>query len=153
MKFLVDWRSYYISACTLDGLPFENNWNCLVYIICAIWNGPKATPLIQISPDPVVIVYFLGCRFPVPLSPNVVRSRLTNNYYRNVEAVKHDINVMVSNALSYFSKNTEHFRKMKKMAESFERTLSKLWTTVFPIFRLRFHHHTPFLSVSPDFFA
>lgn len=65
-------------------------------------------------------------RFPVPLSPNVVRSRLTNNYYRNVEAVKHDINVMVSNALSYFSKNTEHFRKMKKMAESFERTLSKL---------------------------
>lgn len=65
-------------------------------------------------------------RFPVPLTLNLVRSRLTNNYYRSEKAVKHDINVMVSNAMSYFSKTTEIFKKMKRMADFFERTLSNL---------------------------
>ncbi|KAL2934947.1 Bromodomain and WD repeat-containing protein 1 [Bienertia sinuspersici] len=64
-------------------------------------------------------------RFPVPLSLNVIRSRLTNNYYRSVKAVKHDINVMVSNAMSYFSKSAVS-KKMKRMADFFERTLSNL---------------------------
>ncbi|KNA26026.1 hypothetical protein SOVF_000950 [Spinacia oleracea] len=65
-------------------------------------------------------------RFPAPLSLNVVRSRLTNNYYRSETAVKHDINVMVSNAMSYFSKQAEILKKVKRMAEFFDRTLSNL---------------------------
>uniref|UniRef100_A0A803M7J1 Bromo domain-containing protein n=1 Tax=Chenopodium quinoa TaxID=63459 RepID=A0A803M7J1_CHEQI len=65
-------------------------------------------------------------RFPAPLSLNVVRSRLTNNYYRSEKAVKHDINVMMSNAMSYFAKNAGVFKKMKRMNDFFERTLSNL---------------------------
>ncbi|CAO2818728.1 unnamed protein product [Amaranthus hypochondriacus] len=65
-------------------------------------------------------------RFPVPLSPSVVRSRLTNNYYRSVKAVKHDIDIMMSNAMSYFARNLEQSKKMRRMADYFERTLSNL---------------------------
>ena len=74
------------------------------------------------------------CRFPVPLSPSVVRSRLTNNYYRSVKAVKHDIDIMMSNATSYFVRNLEQSKKMQRMADYFERTLSNLWSIAFPFY-------------------
>ncbi|KAK9288906.1 hypothetical protein L1049_017375 [Liquidambar formosana] len=65
-------------------------------------------------------------RFPVPLSVEVIQSRLENNYYRSLEAVKHDISVMLSNAESYFEKNAEISTKMKRLSDWFTRTISSL---------------------------
>ncbi|KAL3829334.1 hypothetical protein ACJIZ3_018136 [Penstemon smallii] len=63
-------------------------------------------------------------RFPVPLSLEVIQSRLQNNYYRSLEAVKHDTEVMLSNAESYFGRNAELSTKMKRLSEWFRKTLS-----------------------------
>ncbi|KAL9225130.1 hypothetical protein vseg_001088 [Gypsophila vaccaria] len=65
-------------------------------------------------------------RFPVPLSLDVIQSRLENNYYRSLEAVQHDINVMLSNAESFFAKNAELSKKIARMSDWFTRLLSKL---------------------------
>lgn len=65
-------------------------------------------------------------RFPVPLYPEVIRLRLVNNYYRSLEAVKDDINVMLSNAASYFIKNAALSAKVERLTDWFNRTLNKL---------------------------
>ncbi|KAL8128476.1 hypothetical protein V2J09_017631 [Rumex salicifolius] len=65
-------------------------------------------------------------RFPVPLSLDVIRSRLENNYYRSLEAVRHDVKVMLMNAESYFVKSTENSAKAKRLSEWFAKMLSSL---------------------------
>ncbi|KAK2990255.1 hypothetical protein RJ640_014707 [Escallonia rubra] len=65
-------------------------------------------------------------RFPVPLSLEVIHSRLENNYYRNLEAVKNDIMATLKNAETYFGKNAELLKKMKRLSDWFTRTLSSL---------------------------
>ncbi|KAM0954425.1 putative transcription factor WD40-like family [Dioscorea sansibarensis] len=61
-------------------------------------------------------------RFPVPLSLEVIKKRLENNYYRNLEAVKHDASVMLSNAESYFGKSAEMTMKMRRLSDWITRT-------------------------------
>ncbi|XP_057956949.1 uncharacterized protein LOC131150327 [Malania oleifera] len=65
-------------------------------------------------------------RFPVPLSLEVIQLRLENYYYRSLEAVKHDVEVMLANAELYFGKNAELSAKMRRLSEWFTRTLSSL---------------------------
>ncbi|KAL0376369.1 UNVERIFIED_CONTAM: PH-interacting protein [Sesamum calycinum] len=55
-----------------------------------------------------------------------IQSRLENNYYRSLEAMRHDVEVMLSNAESYFGKNAELSTKMKRLSEWFRKTLSPL---------------------------
>lgn len=74
---------------------------------------------------PCFVVQFF-CRFPAPLSPDLIELRLENKYYRSVEAVKHDMRVMLLNAQTYFEKNAEIGAKMKRLSEWFTKTLSKL---------------------------
>lgn len=64
-------------------------------------------------------------RFPVPLSPEIVKLRLENNYYRSLESVKHDIMVMLTNGLSYFAKQKEISLKIKRLSDWFNRKLCK----------------------------
>ncbi|KAL6968618.1 hypothetical protein U1Q18_034419 [Sarracenia purpurea var. burkii] len=66
-------------------------------------------------------------RFPAPLSPDLIIWRLKNNYYRSLKAVRHDMNVIVSNAQAYFEKNPEVGAKMKRLSEWFNKTLSNLY--------------------------
>lgn len=66
------------------------------------------------------------CRFPVPLSPEIIGLRLQNNYYRSVKAMEHDIMVMLKNAQAYCVKNAELSRKVIRLSEWFTRKLSKL---------------------------
>ncbi|KAJ6324663.1 hypothetical protein OIU76_011872 [Salix suchowensis] len=65
-------------------------------------------------------------RFPVPLSLEVIQSRLENNYYRSLEALKHDFEVILTNAESHFEKNAELIIKMRRLSNWFARTLSSL---------------------------
>lgn len=65
-------------------------------------------------------------RFPVPLTLELIKARLENNYYRSIETVKHDIGVLVSNAETYFGKSPELSSKMRRLSEWFARTLSSL---------------------------
>ncbi|XP_042432587.1 bromodomain and WD repeat-containing protein 1-like isoform X2 [Zingiber officinale] len=65
-------------------------------------------------------------RFPVPLSLEVIKRRLENNYYRTVDAVKHDSDVMISNAETHFIKSAEMKSKIKRLKESIKRTFSSL---------------------------
>ncbi|KAL2239051.1 UNVERIFIED_CONTAM: Bromodomain and WD repeat-containing protein 1 [Sesamum indicum] len=65
-------------------------------------------------------------RFPVPLSPDIIKSRVENNYYRSLKAMNHDIEVMLSNAESYFQKNTELLRKMKRLSSWFTQNILDL---------------------------
>lgn len=65
-------------------------------------------------------------RFPVPLSPDIIHSRLENKYYRSVEGLKHDVTVMLGNAKDYFGKNTAVAVKMKRLSDWFSKILSKL---------------------------
>ncbi|XP_042518555.1 bromodomain and WD repeat-containing protein 3-like [Macadamia integrifolia] len=62
-------------------------------------------------------------RFPVPLSLEMVQERLENNYYRSLDAVRHDISVMLSNAESYFGKNIELLTKVRRLKDWFLRKL------------------------------
>ncbi|EPS71819.1 hypothetical protein M569_02939, partial [Genlisea aurea] len=54
-------------------------------------------------------------RFPVPLSLSIINSRLENDYYRNLTAMKHDFDVMLTNAESYFLKNSKVLRKFNRL--------------------------------------
>ncbi|URD83166.1 WD domain, G-beta repeat domain containing protein [Musa troglodytarum] len=63
-------------------------------------------------------------RFPVPLSIEVIKKRLENNYYRTVDAVKHDASLMIANATSYFSKSAEMTTRMRRLSEWTMRTFS-----------------------------
>lgn len=65
-------------------------------------------------------------RFAVPLSPALIELRLKNSYYRSFVAVKHDINVMLSNAKSYFEKNAEVTDQIRRLSEWFSKTFSNL---------------------------
>jgi PH-interacting protein len=65
-------------------------------------------------------------RFPVPLSIELMESRLENNYYRSLEALKHDASILLSNATSFFEKDAEMTTKIKRLSDWFARTLSSL---------------------------
>uniref|UniRef100_A0A1J3G7K5 Bromodomain and WD repeat-containing protein 1 n=1 Tax=Noccaea caerulescens TaxID=107243 RepID=A0A1J3G7K5_NOCCA len=65
-------------------------------------------------------------RFPVPLSLEVIRSRLENNYYRSVESLRHDVAVMLSNAETFFGRNKSVAAKISHLSNWFDRTLPSL---------------------------
>lgn len=65
-------------------------------------------------------------RFAVPLSPGLIELRLKNSYYRSLVAVKHDINVMLSNAKSYFEKNAEVTDQIRRLSDHFTKTFTYL---------------------------
>ncbi|KAL5983563.1 hypothetical protein ACLOJK_017651 [Asimina triloba] len=65
-------------------------------------------------------------RFPVPLSLEVIKRRLENNYYRSLEAVQHDIMVMLSNFQTYFGKNSGSALKMRRLSDYMTRVFSAL---------------------------
>ncbi|KAJ1407726.1 Bromodomain-like superfamily [Sesbania bispinosa] len=65
-------------------------------------------------------------RFPVPLSLELIQSRLENNYYRSLEALKHDVSVLLSNATSFLEKDATQSAKIQRLSEWFTRTLSSL---------------------------
>ncbi|XP_061338407.1 uncharacterized protein LOC133285221 isoform X2 [Gastrolobium bilobum] len=64
-------------------------------------------------------------RFPVPLYPELIQSRLKNDYYRCLEGVKHDIMVMLSNAEEYFTLNVQ-LLKIRRISEWFRRRLERI---------------------------
>ncbi|CAN6444736.1 unnamed protein product [Victoria cruziana] len=63
-------------------------------------------------------------RFPVPLSFDLIKTRLENSYYRSVEAFKHDLTVMLINAQTYFGKSAEMSNKMRRLTECIGRNFS-----------------------------
>ncbi|QCE13346.1 WD40 repeat [Vigna unguiculata] len=65
-------------------------------------------------------------RFPVPISLELVQSRLRNNYYRSLEALQHDVTNLLANSTSFFEKDAEMSAKIKRLSEWFTRTLSSL---------------------------
>lgn len=65
-------------------------------------------------------------RFPVPLSLEVIQSRLENNYYRSLEAVKHDFKIMLSNAENFVGSKSDISVKLKRLSDWFAKTLSSL---------------------------
>ncbi|XP_019428466.1 PREDICTED: bromodomain and WD repeat-containing protein 3-like isoform X1 [Lupinus angustifolius] len=67
-------------------------------------------------------------RFPVQLYPELIQTRLKNDYYRRVEAIKHDIMVMLSSAEEYFrmSKNAHYSTMVRRMSVWFRRKLDML---------------------------
>ncbi|KAF5192296.1 Bromodomain and wd repeat-containing protein [Thalictrum thalictroides] len=65
-------------------------------------------------------------RFAVPLTFEVIQSRLDHNYYRSLEAVKHDFTVMLENAQIYFVKNEELKVKLRRLSDWFNEKLLPL---------------------------
>ncbi|CAA0831983.1 Unknown protein [Striga hermonthica] len=65
-------------------------------------------------------------RFPVPLSLDIIKSRIENDYYRTVEAFKHDFGEVLANARTYFQKNADLMRKFNRLSSWFDETLSDL---------------------------
>ncbi|TQD84162.1 hypothetical protein C1H46_030252 [Malus baccata] len=63
--------------------------------------------------------------FPVQLYPELIQSRLENDYYRSLEAVKHDITVMLTNGQYYFKRN-ELQARIRHISKRFKKKLSKL---------------------------
>ncbi|KAM6558873.1 hypothetical protein CsatA_028112 [Cannabis sativa] len=64
-------------------------------------------------------------RVAVPFCPELIKSRLRNNYYRSLEAVKKDMSVIFENAKDYF-KQKELLNKIVHLSERFTRKLSIL---------------------------
>ncbi|MFS7938120.1 putative transcription factor WD40-like family [Helianthus anomalus] len=65
-------------------------------------------------------------RFPVPLSLEVIQSRLENNYYRRLAALKHDVEVLIENSETYLGRNKDNATKIRRLSDWFTRTLSSL---------------------------
>jgi hypothetical protein len=65
-------------------------------------------------------------RFPVQFSIEVIKTRLANNYYRTLDAVRHDATVMLINAESYFSKSAEMTKKIRRLSDWVDQTFSSL---------------------------
>ncbi|XP_031400269.1 bromodomain and WD repeat-containing protein 3 [Punica granatum] len=65
-------------------------------------------------------------RFPVPICPKLIQQRLEISYFRSVEAAKHDIRVMLSNAQSYYASNSDMSTKMRRLSHWFDQAFSKL---------------------------
>ncbi|CAL5184297.1 unnamed protein product [Lathyrus oleraceus] len=65
-------------------------------------------------------------RFPVPLPIELIQLRLENSYYRSLEALKHDVSILISNSTSFFEKDAEMTAKIKRLSEWFARTYSSL---------------------------
>ncbi|XP_054812506.1 uncharacterized protein LOC129313422 isoform X2 [Prosopis cineraria] len=65
-------------------------------------------------------------RFPVPLYPQLILSRLKNDYYRSVEGARHDIMVMLTNAENFFTKNPALLSKIKRTSDWFRRKLERI---------------------------
>ncbi|KAL6505075.1 hypothetical protein OROGR_024892 [Orobanche gracilis] len=65
-------------------------------------------------------------RFPVPLSFDIIKSRIENDYYRSLKAMQHDFEVMLANAEYYFQKNTDVLRKVARLYSWFGEILSDL---------------------------
>ncbi|KAI3968727.1 hypothetical protein MKX01_028877 [Papaver californicum] len=63
-------------------------------------------------------------RFPVPLSLEVIQLRLGNDYYRSVDAVANDFQVMLSNVQAYFAKSCDMKKKVDRLSEWFNKTMS-----------------------------
>lgn len=63
-------------------------------------------------------------RFPVPLYLEVIQARLANDYYRSVDAVENDFQVMLSNVRAYFAKSGDIQKKMDRLSDWFNKTLS-----------------------------
>ncbi|XP_027118426.2 uncharacterized protein [Coffea arabica] len=65
-------------------------------------------------------------KFPVPLSPDVIKLRLENNYYRTLDSLKHDIRVMLTNGQSYFARSKELSAKMCRLSDWFHKKFLKI---------------------------
>ncbi|XP_022979650.1 bromodomain and WD repeat-containing protein 1-like [Cucurbita maxima] len=65
-------------------------------------------------------------RFPVPLCLEIIQERLQNDYYRNLEALKHDFMVMLSNYESFVAKNEDMSKKIRRLSDWFNRNISTL---------------------------
>ncbi|RLN15546.1 bromodomain and WD repeat-containing protein 3-like [Panicum miliaceum] len=65
-------------------------------------------------------------RFPVQFSIEVIKTRLANNYYRTLDAVRHDATVMLINAESYFSRSAEMTKKIRRLSDWVDQTFSSL---------------------------
>ncbi|KAL5097878.1 hypothetical protein RYX36_002205 [Vicia faba] len=65
-------------------------------------------------------------RFPVPLPIELIQLRLENGYYRSLDALKHDVSILLSNFTSFFEKDAEMTAKIKRLSEWFARTFSSL---------------------------
>ncbi|KAM7275956.1 hypothetical protein ACFE04_017822 [Oxalis oulophora] len=63
--------------------------------------------------------------YPVPLSPKLIMSRLENNYYRNLEAVEHDISVLIENTQNCFGKNDKLLMTLRRLSERVARKISQ----------------------------
>lgn len=56
-------------------------------------------------------------RCAVPISLELIQSRLENDYYRSLEALKHDFKVMLSDADAYVESHAESSGKMKRTSD------------------------------------
>ncbi|XP_022972302.1 bromodomain and WD repeat-containing protein 1-like [Cucurbita maxima] len=65
-------------------------------------------------------------RFPVPLCLEIIQERLQNDYYRSLEALKHDFMVMLSNFESFVAKNEDMSKKIRRLSDWFSRNISPL---------------------------
>jgi PH-interacting protein len=62
-------------------------------------------------------------RYPVPLYPELIRLRLEKNYYRSLEAIEHDVSVMLENTQHYFGKSD---KLLTMLSRRFARMFSQL---------------------------
>ncbi|XP_062083588.1 uncharacterized protein LOC133789944 isoform X2 [Humulus lupulus] len=64
-------------------------------------------------------------RVAAPFYPELIKSRLRNNYYRSLEAAKNDMSVMLENASVFFTQK-ESLTKIMHLSERLTRKLSRL---------------------------
>lgn len=84
--------------------------------------------MVYLANFPIIlgVLFLYTPRFPVQFSIEVIRIRLENNYYRTLEAIRHDATVMLANAQSYFSKSTDMTKKIRRLSDWIEQTFSSL---------------------------
>ncbi|KAJ4840685.1 hypothetical protein Tsubulata_048630 [Turnera subulata] len=89
-------------------------------------NDEKVTNLLLSWENILVIFWHLTGFLWVPLSLESIQSRLENKYYRRLEAVKHDIEVMLAIAESYSGKDQDLVRKMVRLTDFLSEALDSL---------------------------
>ena len=65
-------------------------------------------------------------RFPVPLYPDLIQLRVEKEYYRSLDAVEHDIMVMLSNAEQFFTKKADLLSRIRRLKDWFRGKFEKM---------------------------
>ncbi|GBG59276.1 hypothetical protein CBR_g32291 [Chara braunii] len=111
----LDWSKRWKSPCIDQELR-----NLLIAQICRVESEQR-----PVDPDPYLLGTFYGKnvqakyleKVALPIGVNMIKKRLEGNYYRNVNAYRHDVEQIERNSVLYYTPTSVEVRKAKALVK------------------------------------